>query len=181
MGMQYMGEIRIMSFNYAPKGWAQCNGQTMSISQNQALFALLGTTYGGDGITTFCLPDLRTRVPGSTSQSYTLGAVLGEYAHTLLPTEIPQHIHFLKTDATSAANGNLSTAATGNSFGQNSVSTSGGSPVGFNMYSPTLTPTAQMAPQALGFAGGSQPHENRQPFLVLNICIAMQGIFPSRN
>ncbi|WP_165185475.1 phage tail protein [Caulobacter soli] len=181
MSMQYMGEIRIMAFNYAPKNWAMCNGQTLAISQNQALFSLLGTTYGGNGVTTFCLPDLRTLVPGHVGQGYTLGETLGEYSHTLLQTEIPQHTHFFKVDDTNAASSNTSAAAAGKSFGQTAGSLNGSSPVAFNMYSSTLTPTSVMAPQALGIAGGSQPHENRQPFLTLNICIALSGIFPSRN
>jgi microcystin-dependent protein len=181
MGTPYMGELRIMSFNYAPKYWAQCAGQLLSIQQNQALFSLLGTTYGGNGVTTFALPDLRTLVPGHAGAGYVLGQTMGEYSHTLLQTEIPQHMHFLKADATHAGDTNSASAAAGNSFGQTYGKPSSGSPVSFNMYSTTLTPVAPMAPQALGVAGGSQPHENRQPFLVLNICIALQGIFPSRN
>lgn len=181
MGTPYMGELRIMSFNFAPKYWAQCNGQLLSIQQNQALFSLLGTTYGGNGTTTFALPDLRTLVPAHLSSSYPQGAVVGEYSHTLIQTEMPQHLHFLKADATHAGDTNVATAATGNSFGQTYGKPSSGAPISFNMYSTTLSPAAPMAPQALGIAGGSQPHENRQPFLVLNICIALQGIFPSRN
>jgi microcystin-dependent protein len=181
MGMQYMGELRIMAFNYAPKYWAQCAGQIMAISQNQALFSLLGTTYGGNGSTTFALPDLRTMVPAHAGAGYVQGQVMGEYSHTLLSTEIPQHMHFLKADATHAGDTNVATAVAGNSFGQTYGKPSSGSPISFNLYSPTLTPMAAMAPQALGIAGGSQPHENRQPFLTLNICIALQGIFPSRN
>ncbi len=180
MSLQYLGEIRIMAFNFAPKGWAMCNGQILSIQQNTALFSLLGTVYGGNGTTTFALPDLRTIVPGHMSSTYPLGAIVGEYSHTLLQTEIPQHTHFMKVDATSAGASNTSLPAAGNSFGQTSGSSSG-SAVAFNMYSPTLTPVAQMAPQALGFAGGNQPHENRQPFLTVNICISLVGIFPSRN
>jgi microcystin-dependent protein len=176
-----MGELRIMSFNFAPKYWAQCNGQLLSIQQNQALFSLLGTTYGGNGTTTFALPDLRTLVPAHLSSSYPQGAVVGEYSHTLIQTEMPQHLHFLMADATHAGDTNVATAATGNSFGQTYGKPSSGAPISFNMYSTTLSPAAPMAPQALGIAGGSQPHENRQPFLVLNICIALQGIFPSRN
>jgi microcystin-dependent protein len=181
MSMQYMGELRIMSFNYAPKGWVQCNGQIMAISQNQALFSLLGTTYGGNGVSTFALPDLRTMVPGHSGQGRIQGQAVGEYAHTLLQTEIPQHMHFLKVDATSAGTANASSATAGNSFGQTYGQPSSGSPISFNMYSTQLTPVALMAPQAMGIAGASQPHENRQPFLTLNICISLQGIFPSRN
>lgn len=181
MTMQYMGEIRIMSFPFAPKNWAPCNGQILSISQNQALFSLLGTTYGGNGVTTFALPDLRTLAPGGVSSTYPLGAITGEYAHTLLQTEIPQHVHFLKVDATAAGTANLATPAAGKSFGQTAGFASEGTAPVFNMYSTATTPVAPMAPQAMGIAGGSQPHENRQPFLTLNVCIALSGIFPSRN
>jgi microcystin-dependent protein len=181
MSQQYLGEIRIMGFNYPPKGWAMCNGQIIAIQQNQALFSLIGTTYGGNGVSTFALPDLRTMVPGGVSSTYTVGAIIGEYTHTLLQTEIPQHVHFPKVDATGLPASNVSLAAAGNSLGQTSGLTNGTTAVAFSMYSPTLTPAAAMAPQALGTTGGSQPHENRQPYLTVNICIALQGIFPSRN
>src|SRR3954468_16231420 len=106
MSMQYLGELRIMPFAYAPKYWAQCNGQLLSISQNQALFSLLGTTYGGNGVNNFALPDLRTMVPGHLSSGYPQGAVTGEYNHTLLQTEIPLHTHFMRVDATVAGASN---------------------------------------------------------------------------
>lgn len=181
MSLQYLGEIRIMAFNFPPKNWALCNGQLLSIPQNQALFSLLGTTYGGNGVTTFQLPDLRTFTPGGASSTYPLGAITGEYAHTLLQTEIPNHDHFMKVDATAAGSGNLSTATAGNSFGQTGSSASEGTAPVYNMYSTVVTPTAPMAPQAMGTAGNSQPHENRQPFLTVNICIALAGVYPSRN
>jgi microcystin-dependent protein len=181
MTMQYLGEVRIMAFNFAPKYWALCNGQTMSIQQNQALFSLLGTTYGGNGVNTFQLPNLQTMVPGHMSSTYPLGAIVGEYNHTLALTEIPQHTHFLKVDAGAAGSGNVSAALPNYAFGQNSSSASSGDPPPFNMYSTVTTPVAPLAPEAMGNAGGSQPHENRQPFLTLNICIALAGIFPSRN
>jgi microcystin-dependent protein len=181
MTMQYLGEVRIMAFNYPPKYWAVCNGQTLSISQNQALFSLLGTTYGGNGVNTFQLPNLQTLVPGHMSSTYPLGATLGEYSHTLLQTEIPLHTHMLKVDAGVAGGSNVSAALPNYAFGQNGSSASVGDPPPFNTYSTVTTPVAPLAPQAMGNAGGSQPHENRQPFLVLNICIALAGIFPSRN
>src|SRR3954470_8844752 len=106
MSTQYMGELRIMPFAFAPKYWAQCNGQIMAIQQNQALFSLLGTTYGGNGVNTFALPDLTTYVPGHASPGLPLGSILGEYSHTLLQTEIPQHTHFMKVDATGEASAN---------------------------------------------------------------------------
>jgi microcystin-dependent protein len=181
MALQYMGEIRIMSFNYAPKFWAPCNGQLMSIQQNQALFSLLGTTYGGNGVQTFALPNLQTMVPGGVSSSYPPGAIAGEYFHTLLQTEIPQHAHLLKVDATAAGTANTSLPAANKSFGQTAGFASEGTAPVFNMYTTATTPLVALATQALGNAGASQPHENRQPFLVLNVCISLSGIFPSRN
>lgn len=181
MSMQYLGEVRIMSFPYAPKYWAMCNGQIMSIAQNQALFSLLGTTYGGNGSTTFALPDLRTMVPGGMGQGAPQGAITGEYTHTLLQTEIPLHTHFLKADATAAGGSNGNFPSPGNSLGQNGSSSSSGTAPAFNLYSTVTTPIAPLAQQALSGGGANQPHENRQPFLVLNVCIALSGIFPSRN
>lgn len=181
MGTPYMGELRIMSFNFAPKYWAQCNGQQLPINQNQALFSLLGTTYGGNGVTTFALPDLRTRAPAHVGGSLVQGEVLGEYSHTLLATEMPQHLHFLSADANTVATSNSATPAAGASFGQTSGKPSQGNPFTFNMYSTNIASLATESPAALATAGGSQPHENRQPFLALTICIALQGIFPSRN
>jgi len=181
MGTPFMGELRIMSFNFAPKYWAQCNGQQLAINQNQALFSLLGTTYGGNGVTTFALPDLRTQVPAHLGAGYVQGEVIGEYSHTLLQTEMPQHIHFLKADAATAGSANVALATAGKTLGQTYGKVSSGGTVGFNLYTTATTPLTTMAPQALGVAGGSQPHENRQPFLALNICISLTGIFPSRN
>ena len=181
MGTPYLGELRIMSFNFAPKTWAPCNGQLMSISQNQALFSLLGVTYGGDGQSTFALPDLRARVPAHIGPGMPQGQVQGEYSHTLSVNEMPQHMHFLLADATTAATSNSATPTTGASFGQTIGKPSQGSNFSFNMYSDTITSLTTETPAALANAGGGQPHENRQPFLVLNICIALSGIFPSRN
>jgi microcystin-dependent protein len=181
MGTPYMGELRIMSFNFAPKYWAQCNGQFLPINSNQALFSLLGTTYGGNGVTTFALPDLRTIVPAHLGAGYVQGEVVGEYSHTLTQGEMPQHLHFLKADAATAGSSNVALPVANQSFGQSYGKASSGGSVGFNVYNTASSPLAPMAPQALGNAGGSQPHENRQPFLTLNICIALSGIFPSRN
>lgn len=181
MSTPYMGELRIMSFNFAPKYWAQCNGQLLAIQQNQALFSLLGTTYGGNGVTTFALPDLRTRVPAHLGGPLVQGEVLGEYSHTLLITEIPQHLHVLSVDANTVATSNSATPAAGNSFGQTSGKPAQGNAFNFNMYSTNIANLTTEAPAALAVAGGSQPHENRQPFLALTICIALSGIFPSRN
>jgi len=186
MAMQYMGELRIMSFNFPPKNWAFCNGQLLSIQQNQALFSLLGTTYGGNGTTNFALPDLRTRTPlhqgsGVSGQSVVLGEVLGQYSHTLISTEMPQHIHFMNASTTAAATANVSTPTNamilGNAVG---TATSGAAPT-FLPYKATSSSLAPMAPQTLVAQGGTQPHENRQPYLALTVCISLSGIYPSRN
>lgn len=174
MSEPFVGEIRIMSFGYAPKGWALANGQLMPISQNQVLFALLGTTYGGDGRTTFALPDLQARVPMHRGAGFEQGQAGGESAHTLAVTEIPAHNH------TVAA----STAASGGSVNPSGRFLGGGN----NVYwpPPSVSPPKPPAmttlqPETVQNAGTSQPHENMQPFLVLNFCIALQGIFPSQS
>lgn len=154
-----------MSFNFPPKGWALCNGQFLPINQNQPLFALLGTMYGGNGQTTFALPDLRGRTPLHFGVGFTQGQKVGEESHTLSIVEMPAHIHPFKgttANADSPVPGNdaLGTAA--------------------NLYTPALNLTP-LNPATIAIAGGSQPHENMQPYLVLNFCIALQGIFPSQN
>lgn len=181
MGSPYLSEIRIVSFNFPPKGWALCNGQLLAIQQNQALFSLLGTTYGGNGVTTFALPNLQTRVPVHFGSAVTLGQQGGENAHTLLSTEMPQHNHLMAVDATGAASSNAFVPAAGNSLGQTVGATSQGGTFAVNMYSTAGTPLVTQAAGEIAPAGGSQPHENRQPFLALNFVIALAGIFPSRN
>ena len=165
MSTPFIAEIKIVSFNFAPKGWALCNGQSLPINQNQALFALLGTTYGGNGQTSFSLPNLQGRVPFHMGSGLTLGAGGGETAHTLSISELPAHTH---TPAGSSAAANTSNPLTDfwADAGKNN----------FNSAS-----NVSMAPQAIGNAGGSQAHENMSPYLVLNFCIALQGIFPSQN
>ena len=167
MGQYFLGEIRIMSFNFAPKNWAMCNGQFLPINQNQALFSLLGTVYGGNGQTTFALPDLRGQVPIHFGKN-TQGSKGGEPAHTLSMAEMPMHVH------TANAADVVSTA--GNPSNARLVSQAQGA----NVYGPPSN-LQTMAPNTLGNTGGSQPHENRQPFLVLTFCISLVGIFPSRN
>lgn len=163
----FLGEIKMMSFNFAPKGWAQCNGQQMPINQNQALFSLLGTTFGGNGQTTFALPNLRDRVPLHTGNGLSLGQAGGEDNHTLTKPEMPSHIHLVTAT-------NLTTGLTN-------------APTGTLLNSPPekcYTPAAaltNMHPTTLANVGGSQPHANQQPYTTLNFCIALQGIFPSRN
>jgi microcystin-dependent protein len=160
-----MAEIRVLSFNFAPKGWALCNGQLMPINQNQALFSLLGTTYGGDGRVNFALPDLRGRSPLHVGGGFIQGQAGGEENHTLLNPEMPQHTHQV-TALTDAAD---QPTPAGNYW----------SNAGQNNFSPTANTT--MNPAAIGNTGGSQAHNNMSPYLVLNFAIALQGIFPSRN
>jgi microcystin-dependent protein len=162
----YLSEIRLFSFNWVPKGWAMCNGQLLPINQNQALFSLLGTTYGGDGRVNFALPDLRGRVPIHFGSSHTLGERAGSESVTLSIQQLPQHIHFV----------NGSTVATGGSDNPSGLFLGSAS----NLYH-TPTGLTAMNPGTIGNVGGSQAHENRQPFLTLTFGIALQGIFPSQN
>lgn len=180
MSEAFLGEIRVVSFDFAPRGWARCDGQLLQISTNQALFSLLGTQYGGNGQTTFALPDLRGRVPLHFSSTIVQGQIGGEAAHTLLTTEIPQHNHAMAVDTSVASTSNVFTPAAGLALGQSSGSTSQGGTFAVNNYNTNTTPAATLAPGTLG-ASGAQPHENRQPFLTLNYVIALSGIFPSRN
>ena len=173
MADPYLSEIRIMSFNYAPQGWALCNGQSLPINQNQALFSLLGTTYGGDGRTTFALPDLRGRTPISFGAGHTLGERAGQEAHTLTISEIPTHTH--QVTAKAPADGSANVNNPGGQFLSNSApaeiyNSGAGNPGLLTAISSTITNT-----------GGSQAHLNMQPSLTLNFCIALQGIFPSQN
>jgi microcystin-dependent protein len=169
MSEAFLGEIRLMGFNFAPRGWAFASGQTLPIAQNQALFSLMGTTYGGNGVTTFMLPDLRGRVPMHVGPSNPQGQSLGEQTHTLTSAEMPQHTHPV---AASSLPANLSVPA-----GNMQYASFSDAPY----FSTTINPAAVPNPNTFGSVGGNQPHENMQPYLVLNFCIALQGIFPSRN
>jgi len=180
MTTPFIAELRIFAFDFAPRNWALCNGQTMSISQNQALFALLGTTYGGDGRTTFQLPNLQGRVPLHVGTGYTLGQIGGAETQTLSTAQIPAHTHQMR-----GKNANSDINATGRTPGSTvtpaiAQTGSAASPAVVNMYG-SGTANETMAPQAIGNTGGSTGHENRQPYLTMNVCIALQGLFPSRN
>jgi len=165
MGTPFLAELRLFSFNFPPKGWALCNGQLLPINQNQALFSLLGTMYGGDGQVNFALPNLRGRVPIHLGGSFTQGEAGGEDSHTVSQSEMPQHIHLLQ-----AVNANADTdIPTGAALGS------------FNNGYRDPTNLTSLIPATVGNIGGSQAHENRQPYTVLSWGIALQGIFPSRN
>ncbi len=165
MSEPFLGELKIVSFNFPPKGWAFCNGQFMPIGQNQALFSLLGTMYGGDGQTTFALPDLRGRAPVHVGSGFTQGQAGGEIAHTLTLQELPTHTHFVTaTNADADA-----PVALGGRLGR------------FNNGYRTPSALTTLGASTVSSVGGSQPHDNMSPYLVLNYIIALQGIFPSRN
>ena len=168
MAEPFLSEIRMMSFVFAPKGWALCNGQLLPINQNQGLFSLLGTTFGGDGRVNFALPDLRGRTPIHVGSGHTLGERGGEQAHTLSIAELPEHVHVW-----SAVNAPATTSS-------NSTTVTLSDSVQSNLYSAASNLQA-MAPNMVGNVGGSQAHLNMQPFLTLSFCIALQGIFPSPN
>jgi microcystin-dependent protein len=161
----FLSEIRMMSFVFAPRGWALCNGQLLPIAQNQALFSLLGTAFGGDGRVNFGLPDLRGRVPIHVGSSHILGERGGEQAHTISVAELPQHVHQMKGSATNAD----VVSPTDNVVAQSS-----------QLYGPAAQLTA-LDPSTNGSTGGSQAHLNMQPFLTVSFCIALEGIFPSPN
>lgn len=167
MAEPFLSEIRIFSFVFAPKGWALCNGQFLPINQNQALFSLLGTTYGGNGQTTFALPDLRSRVPIHVGGGHTLGERAGELAHTLSIAALPAHRHVVNAGS---ADGSLATPL-GNYWGGNSE----------RPYSADAVNLVAMSSTGTTSTGGSQAHLNMMPSLTLSFCIALQGIFPSPN
>lgn len=165
MAEPFLSEIRIMSFQFAPQGWALCDGQLLPINQNQALFSLLGTTFGGDGQTSFALPDLRGRTPIHVGNGHTLGERGGEQAHTLSISELPTHTHIAQ-----GSSSNANTPLPGNSV----LAAAG------NLYTDAANLTS-VHPGTIANAGGSQAHNNMQPYLTVSFCIALQGIYPSPN
>jgi microcystin-dependent protein len=166
MSEPFLAEVRIMSFVFAPKGWALCNGQLLPINQNQPLFSLLGTTFGGDGRVNFALPDFRGRVPIHVGSGHTLGEKGGEQAHTLSIAELPMHTHVLN----GTANDGTQLIPGGNLLAKTAT----------QLYGPAASLAAMNAGSVTN-VGGSQAHLNMQPFLTLSYCIALQGIFPSPN
>ncbi|HWH12474.1 MAG TPA: tail fiber protein [Solirubrobacteraceae bacterium] len=169
MATPFLGQISTFAFNFAPRGWAMANGQVLPINQNQALFSLLGTTYGGNGTTNFALPNLQGRVPvGSQGGTPTEGQTGGEESHTLTLAETPAHTHVVAGAAAAT------TTAPAKVF--LGAPTTGGPYV-----APPVAGAVALAASSLASAGGGQPHDNHQPYLTINACIALQGIFPSRN
>jgi microcystin-dependent protein len=166
MSEPFMGEIRLFSFAAAPRGWMLCNGQILSIAQNQALFSILGTTYGGNGVTTFALPNLQARAPVHPSNTDPQGSVLGQSTMTLTASQIPTHTHFFM-----ASNAVADKGATAGSVLA--------SPQSQPIYGAPTNPVTLNA--AVSVAGQNQPYDNEQPYLVINYCIAVQGIYPTRD
>jgi microcystin-dependent protein len=173
MSEPFLGEIRLFSFANpnTPRGWAPCNGQILSIAQNQALFSILGTTYGGNGVTTFSLPNLQGSSAIGTGNNVALGQVGGEVAHTLTVQEIPPHTHIAQ--GTTGGSGSTPQSTPANGLWQTNADK--------KLYAVGVQPDVTMAPTALASAGGNQPHNNQQPYLALNFMIALQGIYPSRS
>jgi microcystin-dependent protein len=186
MAEPFLGQVEVFSFNFAPKNWTFCAGQLLPINQNQALFALLGTTYGGNGQTNFGLPELRGRVPigwgqGQGLSNYVLGEKGGEEAHTLNVNEMASHNHSLNVDTTVPATSNTDVPSTsvvlGNTVGKQ---TGVANPFALTLYT-SGAPGGTLDPHSIGFTGGGQGHNNIMPYLTLNFCIALVGVFPSRN
>jgi microcystin-dependent protein len=171
MASPYIGEIRLFSYNFPPKGWAFCNGQLLTYAQHQALFSLIGTTFGGNGQTTFALPDYRGRVPMHFGNGHNLGERAGQESHILTYGQMPVHSHALTAIEGGTPATNVSNPA-GNSFSNSKPG---------NLYQNTPGSFVALSQTTVTNNGGGQPHMNMQPFLTLNFCIAMSGIFPSRN
>lgn len=173
MSEPFLAEVRIVGFNFAPRGWAFCDGQILPINQNQSLYSLLGTTYGGDGRTSFALPDLRGRTPIHVGRSnggdhHTLGQKSGEETHTLAANEMPQHTHVFQA---SSAQGSTDIPTNNHALARSAR----------DVYRDQATSLTSLVSGSMTNTGGSQAHDNMQPYLALNFCIALQGLFPSRN
>lgn len=185
MAEPFIGEIRAFGFNFAPVNWAFCNGQLLPISQNTALFSIIGTVYGGDGKVTFALPNLQGRSAVGQGQgpglsAYVLGEVTGTPEVTLLTTEMPGHRHSLQGRVTMQSS-MLTAGPAANSKLSRAVTLEGSNPPATMIYSNVDSVNALMAPQTIGVTGGMQPHANQQPYLVLNYCICLQGVYPPKS
>ncbi|HTR86395.1 MAG TPA: tail fiber protein [Reyranella sp.] len=182
MSEPFVGQIEIYSFNFAPKYWQLCQGQTLPINQNQALFSLLGTYYGGNGVTTFMLPDLRSRVPvgmgTGAGATWQIGQTGGQETVTLNQNQGPIHSHQLIASNSTVTSNNVDTPSTSVVLG---VTVGQPATLSVPIYVADSSPTATLHSSAISQTGGSQPHENRMPYLAVNFSIALQGIFPSRN
>lgn len=183
MSDPYIGEIRAFGFNFAPRGWALCSGQIVPISQNTALFSILGTTYGGNGTSTFALPDLRGRTltnqgQGAGLSQYVIGEQVGSEAETLLITQMPAHGHPPLAKTQPGTTNMHTTPQAGDYLTRFNASSNA---LGQTWNNPPLENPATLNPSTIGLTGGSAPHENRQPLLVISYCICMQGVFPARN
>lgn len=181
MSEAYIGQIKLFGFNYAPKSWALCQGQILPIKQNEALYSLLGTLYGGDGQSTFGLPDMGGRTPFQFNSQYVQGVAGagGEEAHTLIVNEMPAHNHLMVTDGSSSDSGTLSSPASAEVLGAASGVTQPSGTFGVTLYA-TATPTGTLDSSAIAPTGGGDPHNNLMPYLVLNYSIALSGLYPSK-
>jgi microcystin-dependent protein len=186
MADPFLGQIEIFGFNFPPKRWAACNGQLLAINQNAALFSLLGTTFGGNGQTTFALPDLRGRVPVGVGKDFqqvawVRGQVGGTETVALTSDQIPPHTHLVWASSAAAGTSNTAAPSATVGLGQTSGHDDQGAPMTVNLYVPDAAPAAVLGASAVSSTPAAQPHENRMPLLVLNICICLAGVFPSRN
>ena len=180
----YLGEIRAFAFSYAPGNWISCNGQTLPIQQYTSLYSILGTQYGGNGTTTFQLPNLNGRATMSQGQgpglsAHSVGDLSGEETHTLVSSEMPAHVHQVHGKVETGGNTGLKNVPASNTYLSRLTSTGGDPDIGYAK--PPLTGPVTLAPATIGVAGGGMPHENRQPLLPLMLCICFNGVFPSRN
>ena len=171
MGTPYLGEVKITAFNFAPKGWALANGQLMPINQNQALFSIYGTSFGGDGRVNFALPDIRGKVPIHRGSTNTLGSVGGQESHTVTISEMPAHNHFTVVNTSTAPDTGGNIPGTDKRLANSN---------GASLYHPFGSQQLMNAGM-IGNAGGSQPHNNMMPYEVLSFCVALQGVYPSQN